>query len=59
VKNLREIDYLVDPVMDDRISSAQMFPEARSHLQTPDVRRRTHKQGVQILGTAENIWWPG
>ena len=71
VKNLRERDYLEDPVMDDRISSAQMFQKARSRLQTPsriqtpsrlqtpDFRSKTLTQGVQTLGTAENIGWPG
>jgi len=30
---------------DDRISSAHMFRKARSRLQTPDVRSRTHNTG--------------
>jgi hypothetical protein len=35
VKTLRERDYLEDPVVDGRISSAQMFQTARSRLHTP------------------------
>jgi hypothetical protein len=51
-KNLRERDYLEDPVMDDRISSAQMLQTARSRLQTPDVRSKTQTQALQTFGTA-------
>jgi len=53
VKILRESDYLEDPVINNRISSAQMLRKATRLLQTPDVRRRTHTQGVQTAGTAE------
>jgi hypothetical protein len=55
VNNLRERDYLEETVMDDRISSAQKFQKARSRLRTADVRSKTHTQGVQTLGTAEDI----
>jgi hypothetical protein len=59
MKNLWERDHLEDPVMVERISSAQMFQKARSRLQTPDVRSKTLTQGVKTLGTAKNIGWSG